>query len=101
MTPSAVLAESWVVDNEVALLLMQIRTQLHSPSYPLLSALYLRPDGSLKVAGDTVQQPVLAQTLHNVAKEGPDYLYSTMAATIAKGEEQEQEREREKVSNMI
>ena len=76
-----------MVDNEVALQLQEIRAQLHSSSYPPLSALYLRPDGSLKVAGDTVQQPALAQTLQNVAKLGPDYLYSTMAATIAKGKE--------------
>jgi gamma-glutamyltranspeptidase len=39
----------------------------------------------MKIAGDTVQQPDLARTLHSVAKYGPDYLYVTMADTIAKG----------------
>jgi gamma-glutamyltranspeptidase len=39
----------------------------------------------MKIAGDTVEQPDLARTLHIVAKYGPDYLYVTMADTIAKG----------------
>jgi gamma-glutamyltranspeptidase len=62
-----------------------VKTQLYSNLYPLLTALYVKPDGSMKIAGDTVQQPDLARTLHSVAKYGPDYLYVTMADTIAKG----------------
>jgi gamma-glutamyltranspeptidase len=86
VTPAATLAYSWTIDNEVALLLLEIKTQLRSGLYPLLSALYIKPDGTLKIAGDTVQQPVLASTLLKIAKLGPDYLYVTMASTIAKGE---------------
>lgn len=85
VTPAATLALDWVIDNEVALLLLEIKSQLYSTSYPLLSALYIKPDGTLKVAGDTVQQPVLASTLQKVAKFGPDYLYVTMASTISTG----------------
>ena len=87
VTPAAILALSWTVDNEVALLLLQIKTQLYSPSYPLLAELYIKPDGTIKIAGDTVQQPVLANTLRKVAEFGPDYLYVTMASTIASGKE--------------
>jgi Gamma-glutamyltranspeptidase len=85
VTPAAALASSWTIDNEVGLLLLEITTQLRSGLYPLLSALYIKPDGTLKKAGDTVQQPVLASTLLKIAKLGPDYLYSTMASTIATG----------------
>lgn len=67
------------------MLLLEIKPQLYSTSYPLLSALYIKPDGTLKVAGDTVQQPQLANTLQKVAEFGPDYLYVTMASTIATG----------------
>ena len=63
----------------------EVKTQLYSALYPLLTALYIKPDGSMKIAGDTVQQPDLARTLHSVAKYGPDYVYVTMADTIAKG----------------
>ena len=87
MTPAATLALSWTIDNEVALLLLEIKTQLRSTLYPLLSALYIKPDGTIKIAGDTVQQPALASTLQKIAKLGPDYLYDTMASTIATGEE--------------
>ena len=85
VTPAATLAYSWTIDNEVALLLLEIKTQLRSGLYPLLSALYIKPDGTIKIAGDTVQQPVLASTLLKIAKLGPDYLYVTMASTIATG----------------
>lgn len=85
VTPAATLAYSWTIDNEVALLLLEIKTQLRSGFYPLLSELYIKPDGTIKIAGDTVQQPVLASTLLKIAKLGPDYLYSTMANTIATG----------------
>jgi gamma-glutamyltranspeptidase len=85
VTPAATLAYSWTIDNEVALLLLEVKTQLRSGLYPLLSALYIKPDGTLKIAGDTVQQPILANTLLQIAKLGPDYLYDTMASTIATG----------------
>ena len=85
VTPAATLAYSWTIDNEVALLLLEIKSQLRSGFYPLLSELYIKPDGTIKIAGDTVQQPVLASTLLKIAKLGPDYLYSTMANTIATG----------------
>ena len=85
VTPAATLALHWTIDNEVALLLLEIKPQLYSTLYPLLSALYIKTDGTLKVAGDSVQQPVLASTLQKIAKFGPDYLYVTMASTIATG----------------
>ena len=85
VSPAALLAVEWVINNEVSHLLLQIQSQLHSGLYPDLAALYLRKDGSLKKVGDTVQQPALSRTLYNIAQSGPDYLYVTMAATLSSG----------------
>ncbi len=38
----------------------------------------------IKDIGDSVEQPELSKTLENIANHGPDYLYVTMADTIAK-----------------
>jgi gamma-glutamyltranspeptidase/glutathione hydrolase len=38
-------------------------------------SVFLRPDGSLYRAGDTLRQPALAETLRQVARHGADYLY--------------------------
>jgi gamma-glutamyltranspeptidase len=43
-----------------------VKSQLLSGKYPELSKLYLRPDGTLKMPGDVVEQPVLAETLAQV-----------------------------------
>lgn len=86
VTPSALLAENWIIDIEVGFLLTSIKPQLLSGLYPELSALYLNKEGNIKITGDTVQQPALSRTLHNIATHGPDYLYVTMASTLAAGE---------------
>lgn len=83
VAPAARLAESWTLNAYVAKVLTEIETQLHSGLYPELSKLYLTAEGTLKSAGDTIQQPILAQTLQNIGEFGPDYLYSTMASTLA------------------
>lgn len=85
VSPSALLAAEWVIDREVSYLLLEVQSQLYSGLYPELSALYLRGDGSMKSVGDTVQQPALSRTLYKIAEFGPDYLYVTMAATLASG----------------
>ena len=46
-------------------------------------ALYLRPDGNPKKAGDIVRNPALAESLATVAREGAETLYTgTLAAKI-------------------
>lgn len=47
-------------------------------------ALFLRPDGSPKKAGDMVRNPALAASLASIAEEGPETLYTgALAARIA------------------
>jgi gamma-glutamyltranspeptidase/glutathione hydrolase len=47
------------------------------------AALYLRPDGTPKAAGDTVHNPALAETLGLIASEGADVFYTgSLAARI-------------------
>ena len=52
--------------------------------YTGLSALYVKSDGSIKTVGDIVEQPLLSSTLAKVGLYGPDYIYTTMASTLAK-----------------
>ena len=49
-----------------------------------LSALYVKDDGSVKTVGDIVEQPLLSSTLAKVGLYGPDYIYKTMATTLAR-----------------
>jgi gamma-glutamyltranspeptidase / glutathione hydrolase len=44
--------------------------------YPETKAIFTKQDGSYYRAGDTIKQPVLAQTLKAVAREGADYMYT-------------------------
>jgi gamma-glutamyltranspeptidase len=81
--PAAQLAQRWTVSKETAALLQQVVGQLRSGLYPGLSALYVKADGAIKTVGDVVEQPLLADTLAKVGRFGPDYLYVTMAPTLA------------------
>ena len=84
VTPVAVLAEEWIVSAQLSSNLeLHAKEDLQSGQYPELSKLYLRPNGDLKVTGDVVKQPALANTLREIAKSGPSYIYDTMAATLA------------------
>jgi gamma-glutamyltranspeptidase / glutathione hydrolase len=51
--------------------------------YPDIFDMYSNKDGKPKKTGDFVENPALANTLYRIASDGPDYLYSTMAATLA------------------
>lgn len=90
VTPSAILANEWIVSKEVHHLFDQIKTQLYSGKYPLLTSLYMKTNPKnkneliFKDPGDIVNDPVLSKTLQNIAVYGPDYLYKTMAETLAK-----------------
>ena len=46
--------------------------------------MYLKDDGSIKTYGDIVEQPLLSSTLAKIGQHGPDYIYVTMASTLAK-----------------
>jgi gamma-glutamyltranspeptidase len=83
--PAAVLAENWYISNQVGWYIKNhLEIHLKSGKFPALNALYMKDDGStIKVAGDSVQQPLLAKTLRNVGELGPDYLYTTMASSLA------------------
>lgn len=83
VAPAAEMAKDWIVSPLLEVELNEISSQLKSKKFPLLNSLYLRADGSHKRTGDHVYQPLLSETLYHIASEGPDYLYKTMAATIA------------------
>lgn len=82
--PVATLAEEWEISPMLSANLVEhAKEDLQSGKYPELSKLYLRKDGQLKSSGDKVKQPALAQTLREVATNGPAYIYDTMASTLA------------------
>ncbi len=83
VAPAAELAKQWTISKETEYYLDVIAPYLLSGEYPELSSYYLASKGKVKRAGDTVKQPKLANTLTQIGKYGPDYLYKTMAATIA------------------
>jgi hypothetical protein len=72
--PAAILANSWIIDEEVFEMLQRIEPKLMSRLYPELSSLYLRSDGSIKTVGDVVEQPTLSKTLFKIAAYGPVYI---------------------------
>lgn len=84
--PVAKLAKEWKISQNLQHYLDMPETSdfLINKYSPLLSALYLRSDGSIKRAGDIVKQPELSRTLEMIAEHGSAYLYNTMASTIAK-----------------
>eukprot|EP01039_Chlorochromonas_danica_P003280 gene3280-3597_t len=86
--PSAQLAERWFLSPSMAQMIHYIEPQLLSGDFPALSKLFLKPDVDgktmvFKEEGDVVEQPVLAETLRHIAKEGAAYLHRTMAASLA------------------
>jgi gamma-glutamyltranspeptidase/glutathione hydrolase/leukotriene-C4 hydrolase len=82
--PVATVARRWVVSPQLAAgIAHQASEFLLSGDYPELSKLYVKNNGKIKVAGDVVEQPALAETLTQIAEHGPAYLYDTMAATLA------------------
>jgi gamma-glutamyltranspeptidase/glutathione hydrolase/leukotriene-C4 hydrolase len=82
--PSAVMASEWSIGHYLAHVLENEWDLINSsPDYADLAALYTRPDGSMKRAGDKVQQPQLHMTLNRVAVDGPSFIYATEAQTLA------------------
>lgn len=83
VSPSAELAKEFVISAELGSYIPKVKAQLLSGDFPQLSALYLRSDGSLKVAGDTVENVQLSQTLNLIGLYGSDYIYEQMATDLA------------------
>ena len=82
--PVAILAERWTISAQLSANIEEHgREHLLSGQFPELSKLYVKSVGVLKSTGDVVEQPALAQTLRMIAAHGPDYIYDTMAATLA------------------
>ncbi len=80
--PAAKLAAEWTISGETESYLDVIEPYLLSDDYPELSSYYVS-HGKVKRSGDIVKQPKLSYTLTQIGKYGPDYLYKTMAATVA------------------
>eukprot|EP01035_Chromulina_nebulosa_P020104 gene20104-26102_t len=81
--PGARLAEKYMVSPILAAYITSEQKHILSGEFPQLQSLFTNKDGSLKTAGDYVFQPKLAETLHQIAKKGPSYIYEEMAGTIA------------------
>jgi gamma-glutamyltranspeptidase len=85
VAPAAELAKSWVINDNVATSIRGVQEHLFSGEYPELSALYLKKNGTaVKEKGDSVQQPLLSQTLALIGQYGADYIYKNMSAAIAR-----------------
>lgn len=82
--PVANIAGAVTISRELALLITEVEADLATGQYPELAVLLLDSNGKLKKEGDMLYRPQLATTLQAVADYGPDYLYDTMAGTIAK-----------------
>lgn len=93
VAPAVELAKSWIINENVGNSLRNIQEHLLSGEYPELSALYTKPQSdsnsnsnrstTIKVMGDSVEQPLLSQTLANIALYGSDFIYKNMSAAIA------------------
>jgi len=84
VTPVAELASLWTISPTLSNYLRLISTELLTKNaFPELQKLYLKNDGTIKNTFDTVSQPELSKTLHNIAAYGPDYFYNTIAAQLA------------------
>ena len=81
--PAATLARSFVISTALGRYLEAEKESIQSGLYPALAALYLKEDGSLKKAGDIVANIALSTTLTRIGQQGPDYLYTEMASTLA------------------
>ena len=72
------------ISRNLRVLMGNIESIVLARTYPLLSDLLLDPNtGQLKQVGDTMHRPALATTLLNIAEQGSDYIYNTMASTLA------------------
>lgn len=83
--PAARLAERYEVSAELASMLAdsEVVAYMQSGAYPALEALFRNADGSIKRQGDFVTNTKLAHTLDQIGLHGSDYLYETMAPTLA------------------
>jgi gamma-glutamyltranspeptidase/glutathione hydrolase/leukotriene-C4 hydrolase len=81
--PASIIAEKSIISSELASYIIKSESELLSGNYTGLSDLYLNSNGELKVEGDIVERPIFANTLKLIAEHGPDYIYKTMASTLA------------------
>lgn len=79
------MAEKWEVSEAEATYIASFFTHKdeYYELYPDIFDMYSDKNGNAKQGGDFVENPALAETLRHIAQEGPDYLYVTMAATLA------------------
>ena len=72
------------ISRNLRVLMGNIESIVLARTYPPLSDLLIDPStGQLKQVGDTMHRPALATTLRNIAEQGSDYIYNTMASTLA------------------
>ena len=81
---AAATAKQFPISPELHLLMQAIEPDVMSGKYPELSKLLLNKNGEMKKVGHLMKRPELAFTLEMIAEYGPDYLYNTMASTLAK-----------------
>ena len=83
--PAAELAQRWQISEaEATYIAVYFQSKdLYYDLYPAIYDMYGDKKGNPKKEGDFVENPALSATLYAIAEEGPDYLYSTMAATLA------------------
>jgi gamma-glutamyltranspeptidase/glutathione hydrolase/leukotriene-C4 hydrolase len=83
--PAANIAKRWTISAHMSdVINNDAKGYIESGEYPELTKLFTNDNGDIKTEGDVVENPILAQTLENIAKYGSDYIYDTMAASIAK-----------------
>lgn len=84
VAPAAKLAENWIMSEEIATYVKTASSNSYWKSYPELSSLFTNTKtGQLKITGDSVQQPLLASFLNQLAKKGPSVFYQDLAEVIA------------------
>ena len=86
VAPAVALASKWTLSAHMGDVLNSdsgAKEYLESGDYPELSSIFMTAGGAIKQEGEIVEQPVLAQTLQGIADYGSDYLYDTMAASLA------------------
>ena len=86
VAPAVALASEWTLSAHMGDVLNSdngAKKYLESGDFPQLSSLYMTASGGIKKEGDTVEQPILAKTLRGIGEHGSDYLYDTMAASLA------------------
>lgn len=80
--PSVPYAESWPISAQLNDEMYDSDEFLYG-DFPALSAIFKDERGYPKAIGTIIKRPELAHTLKQIATNGADYLYDTMADTLA------------------